>query len=70
MAILARADFAEMIEYRAFTLGEDDHITASRAVTCSNDGDAIIWAKQLIDGHDIELWHGDRFVIRLMRHAK
>jgi hypothetical protein len=28
----------------------------------------MVWAKQLLDGNDIELWSGDRFVIRF-NHA-
>ena len=59
-----------MNEYRAYTLGDDDHITASRGFTCPGDSDAIVWAKQLMDGHDIELWSGDRFVIRLDHREK
>jgi hypothetical protein len=43
----------------------DGHFAASRAFTCADDDDAIVWAKQLVDGHDIELWSGDRFVIKL-----
>jgi len=57
-------------EYRAYTVGQDDHITASRAFTCADDSDAIVWAKQLVDGHDIELWSGDRFVIRVEHQEK
>jgi hypothetical protein len=56
---------AQVNEYRAYTVGNDGHFTAARAFTCPNDHDAIVWAKQLVDGHDIELWSGDRFVIRL-----
>lgn len=54
-----------MNEYRAYTVGNDGHFTASRTFVCAGDSDAIVWAKQLVDGHDIELWSGDRFVIRL-----
>jgi len=54
-------------EYRAYTLGDDDHIIGSRVFTCDGDRDAIVWAKQLVDGHDIELWSGDRFIIKLER---
>lgn len=54
-----------MNEYRAYTIGEDGHITSCRAFKCAEDGEAVVWAKQLLDGHDIELWSGDRFVIRL-----
>ena len=54
-----------MNEYRAYTMGHDGHITASRAFVCEGDEDATVWARQLVDGHDIELWSGERFVIRL-----
>jgi len=57
-------------EYRVYILGDDGHITASRAFTCAGDSDAVVWAKQLIDGHDVELWSGDRFVIRLDHREK
>ena len=54
-----------MNEYRAYTVGEDGHIIASRAFKCADDSEAIVWTKQLVDGRDIELWSRDRFVIRL-----
>ncbi|MGY3119096.1 hypothetical protein ACVWXQ_003033 [Bradyrhizobium sp. S3.14.4] len=54
-----------MNEYRAFTVGHDGHFTAYRAFVCASDEDAIVWAKQLVDGYDVELWSGDRFVVRL-----
>ena len=37
---------------------------------CANDEGAIIWAKQLIDGYDVKLWSGDRFVIKLDHQQK
>jgi len=46
-------------------MGHDGHIKSSRAFVCESDDDATVWAKQLVDGHDIELWSGERFVIRL-----
>jgi hypothetical protein len=36
-----------------------------RAFRCADDSEATAWAKQLIDGHDMELWSGERFIIRL-----
>ena len=51
-----------MAEYRAFVMEEDGHIRSSRAFVCSDDADAMVWANQLVDGHDIELWSGERFV--------
>ena len=59
-----------MTEYRVFTVGDDGHFTASRAFTCAGDADAIVWAKQLIDGHDLELWSGERFVVKLEKKAR
>ena len=59
-----------MNEYRAYTVGIDGHFTASRAFACVNDDDAIVWAKQLVDGHDVELWSGERFVIKLDHREK
>jgi hypothetical protein len=54
-----------MVEYRAYEIGEDEHIWNYRAFACEGDADAMVWAKQLLDGNDIELWSGERFVIRL-----
>ena len=54
-----------MTEYRAYVMGHDGHIKSSRAFVCENDADAIVWAEQMVDGHDIELWSGDRIVKRL-----
>jgi hypothetical protein len=57
-----------MAEYRAYIMEEDGHIRSYRAFVCEGDADAMVWAKQLLDGSDIELWSGDRFVIRF-NHA-
>ena len=69
MAKVSRTTAAEVNEYRAYTLGHDDHITASRGFVFAGDDDAIVWANQLLDDHDMELWSGARFVIRL-RHQR
>jgi hypothetical protein len=54
-----------MAEYRAYFVGEDGHFESFRAFVCDGDDNATVWAKQLVDGHDVELWSGERFVIRL-----
>jgi hypothetical protein len=54
-----------MAEYRVYTLGTDDHFIGLEAMICADDLEAIDKAKRLVDGHDVELWSGDRFVIRL-----
>jgi hypothetical protein len=45
-------------------IGHDGHIVTFRAFVCDSDADATVWAKQLVDDHDVELWSGDRFVTR------
>jgi len=65
MANLSGIGGAEVSDYRAYVIGDDGHIASSRAFVCDSDADATIWAKQMVDGHDIELWSGDRLVIRL-----
>jgi hypothetical protein len=54
-----------MAEYRAYIVGDDGHFTGFEGLVCSNDSQAIENAKRLVDGHDIELWCGERFVKRL-----
>jgi hypothetical protein len=61
---------AVMAKYRAFTIGDDGHFTSYRAFTSVDDAEAIVWAKQLVDHHAVELWSGDRFIIRLDHHRK
>jgi hypothetical protein len=34
-------------------------------IVCRDDAEAISKAKRLLVGHDIELWSGERFVIKL-----
>ena len=55
------------IEYRAYIVGDDGHFVGCRAFVCESDADATVWARQLIDRHDIELWSGERFVVRVGR---
>lgn len=56
----------EVAEYRVCTVGADGHFTESREMICRDDGEAVARAKRMIDGHDIEVWNGNRFVIRLL----
>lgn len=66
----SRSEGIQVNDYRAYTIGQDGHTTASRVFKCADDSDAIVWAKQLIDGYDIELWSDERFVIRLEHQEK
>jgi hypothetical protein len=51
-----------MLEYRAYLLGPDDRIQSRVELICESEEDAKEQARQLVDGHDVELWHGDRKV--------
>jgi hypothetical protein len=56
-----------MRDYRAYILGIDGHRFLKAAGFLSahpDDATAIAAAKQLIDGHDVELWDGGRLVAR------
>ena len=54
-----------MAEYRAFPV-KNFHIAGpAHTKQCDTDQEAIEWAKQLVDGLDMELWDGPRLVIDL-----
>ena len=54
-----------MPEYRAYTVGDDGHFIGFEPLVCANDGEAVAKVRRLVDGHDVELWSGERFVERL-----
>jgi hypothetical protein len=70
MADLAGFGVTKVSEYRAFIMGKDGHVANCRAFVCGNDADATVWAGQLAEADDIELWSGDRLVIRLASKGK
>jgi hypothetical protein len=51
---------APVPDYRVYTLGEDGHIKGRTEIRCPDDEAALEHAKQLADGHAVELWEGDR----------
>ena len=53
-----------MADYRAYIVGEDGHFLDCEARRWMDDRQAVEWAKQLVDGHAIELWCGERFVAK------
>ena len=62
-----------MPDYRAYIVGIGGPFNSTRAEFLHNHPDdttAIEAAKQLVDGHDIELWDRDRFVGRFSPKAK
>ena len=48
-----------MQDYRAFIIGRNGHIMHRQEFWCEGDEEAKERAKQLVDGHDVELWHRD-----------
>jgi hypothetical protein len=56
-----------MQEYRAFILGPGGRVQESVDLLCENEGEAIKAAKQLVDGHDVELWQPERRIERFNR---
>jgi hypothetical protein len=48
--------------YYVYVIGDDGHITNRVVVVCNNDDEAKRCAKQLIDGHAVELWQGTRCI--------
>ena len=55
---------------RAYTVDRDGHFLGFEPLVCANDAEAIEQAKRLIVNHAVELWSGERLVIRLEAKAK
>jgi hypothetical protein len=58
LAFNERTGKHKMIGYYAYLTGDDSHIT----IVAANDEEAKEQAKQLIDGHAVELWQEGRKV--------
>jgi hypothetical protein len=55
-----------MPDYRIYTMTKGAHVKGALAIiTCDSDQEAIRQAEQMVDGHDVELWDGGRFVNRI-----
>jgi hypothetical protein len=59
-----------MPEYRVYLVGHDGHFQRSVPLECPNDDAAKEQAKQLVDGHDVELWQRDRKVALFQHKSK
>jgi hypothetical protein len=49
-----------MAEYRACILDEDGHISRAVEFVCPDDEAAKKYARQFVEGHDVELWQSGR----------
>jgi len=58
------------MDYRAYIMSEDGHISGVREFDCADDEDAKAKAAQMLDGHDLEVWQRERRIAVLKRHTK
>jgi hypothetical protein len=63
--VLAPSSVSAMSEYRVFTVGPEGDFIGSRVLLTDRDEQAVEKAKQLLDGYDVHIWSGTRFVGRL-----
>ena len=56
-----------MPEYRLYSLDGADKVASAEWFEADDDGAAVEAAKQMMDGHDCELWARKRLVARLPR---
>jgi hypothetical protein len=54
-----------MAYYRVCTIGLDGHFLSVEEIECADDQEAIQKAQQAVDDCDVELWQGERFIVRL-----
>jgi hypothetical protein len=54
-----------MAEYQVLIVGPDGDFIGSARLVCDDDAEAIEKANQLLDGHDLQIWNGPRYVRRL-----
>ena len=54
-----------MTYYRAYIIGQDAHFKEAINLDCANDTTAVESAKQLVNGHDIELGQQDHLLMKL-----
>jgi hypothetical protein len=51
--------------YRAYVIGQDGHFKEAINLDCTDDTTAVESAKQLVNGHNVELWQQSRLVTKL-----
>ena len=56
-----------MAEYRAYIVGMEGRIIRAVELLCPDDDSAKELARNLVDGHDVELWQGVRQIAKF-RH--
>lgn len=56
-----------MPNYRVYPVSKGRQVAPgpSIAISCEDEQDGIRQAQQLVEGYELELWDGPRFIIRL-----
>jgi hypothetical protein len=55
-----------MPEYCIYAVGDDGRLVVGENVVCADDQEASEKAKQAANYHDVELWEGGRFIVRVL----
>jgi len=58
-----------MPEYRAYIV-IDGRFVRAVGLLCADDGTAKEYAKNLVDGHDVELWQAKRRIARFQHKSE
>ena len=53
--------------YRLYSLDGVRKVASAQWIEADGDDEAVVVAKEQMDGHDCELWQGERLVARLPR---
>ena len=59
-----------MPEYRVYVIGSDGHFQSSVALECADDNEAMEQTRQIVDGHDVELWQRARKIAKFDHKPK
>lgn len=52
--------------YRVYIVGQSGHVDSiPQYIECRDDAEAVQQARQIMDGHSIEIWEGTRIVKKL-----
>jgi hypothetical protein len=55
--------------YRAYLIDKDNRVDSYKPIDADSDEKVLEAARQLVDGHDVEVWHLDRMVGRLSKQV-
>jgi hypothetical protein len=65
-----KIDTLTVSSYQAYAVDLSGCLVECQGMVCRDDREAVAEAKRLINDHDVEVWNGDRFVIRLVKRLK